>query len=327
MTAEIALLLFIIGVSVVLFSLERWPADVIALGILLTLVLTGLLPAKEAFASFGSDTVMMMLGLLILTAALVRTGVVDMARRAILRRTGDDPNRLLVVIMLSAAMLSAFMSNTATTAFFVPITIGLARRVRMSASKLLMPLAFSSILASSVTLVSSSTNIVISGLMTRYDMRPLGMFELALVGIPIAVAGLIYMVLVGRRLIPDRGHPDELTEEFGIRPYLTETLILHDSPLIGKTLAASGLGRDLDLIVVRVVRAKHRYLAPRADLRFEEGDVLLVEGQRDEILKIKDTVGIDIKADVKLSDPGLQTEDMRMVEVILFAALPLSDAL
>jgi len=323
MTTEIALLLSIIGASVVLFSLEYLPADVIALGILLTLILTGLLPAKAAFACFGSDTVIMILGLLILTAALVRTGVVDAARRAILRRTGDDHGRLLVVIMLSAAILSAFMSNTATTAFFVPITIGLARKVRINASKLLMPLAFASILASSVTLISSSTNIVISGLMTRYDMRPLGMFELALVGVPIAVTGLIYMLSVGRRLIPDRGNPDEWSEEFGIRPYLTEALILPQSPLIGKTLAESGLGRDLDLTVLRVVRDKGRYLVPQANLRLEEGDVLLVEGQRDDILKIKETVGLAIKADVTLSDPGLQTEDVRLVEVILLRRSPL----
>ena len=266
---------------------------------------------------------MMILGLFILTAALVRTGVVDMAGRAILQRTGDSPHRLLAVIMIASATLSAFISNTATTAFFVPLTIGLARKTRMSVSKLLMPLAFSAILASSVTLVSSSTNIVISGLMSRYDMRPIGMFELTLVGIPVVVVGLIYMFLVGRRLMPDRGDLDEIGEVFGLRPYLTEILILPHSPLAGKTLAESGLGRDLDLTVLRVVRAKRDYLAPQADLRLEEGDVLLMEGPRDDILRVKDTVGIDIKADVKLSVPDLQTEAMRLVEAILLRQSPL----
>jgi di/tricarboxylate transporter len=323
MTVQIALLLFIIGVSLILFSLERLPADVIALGILLMLILTGLLPAGQAFAGFGSDTVIMIFGLLILTAALVRTGVVDIAGHAILRRTGDNPNRLFVVIMVASAALSAFMSNTASTAFFVPIVLGLARRARISASRLLMPLAFSAILASSVTLVSSSTNVVISGLMTHYDMPPMGMFELTLVGIPIAVVGLIYMLLVGRWLIPDRGSSDKSAKEFGIRPYLTETLILPDSPLIGKTLAESGLGRDLDLTVLQVVRAKGRDLAPQASLRLEKGDVLLVKGQRNEILKIQDAVGIALKADVKLSDPRLRTKNMRLVEVILLPRSPL----
>ena len=317
MTAQIALVLSIVAAAVVLFSLEHLPADVIGIGILLTLVLTGLLPPERAFAGFGSDTVVMIFGLLVLTASLVRTGVVDVAARAILRFVGDNTDRLLVVIMVATATLSAFISNTATTALFVPITLGLARRTRMSASKLLMPLSFAAILASSVTLVSSSTNIVISGLMTLYELEPLGMFELTPVGIPIAVVGLIYMLLVGRRLIPERDAPDESGESFGIRPYLSEVLILPGSPLIGRTLAESGLGRDMDLTVLRVLRGENHYLAPRANLQLEAGEELLVKGQHDRILKIKDTAGIAIKADVELSDPRLQEEDTRLVEAIL----------
>lgn len=323
MTLEIALLLLIIIVALALFSFEWVPADVAALGILLTLILTGLLPADQAFAGFGSDTVMMMLGLLILTAALLHTGVVEMAGRAVLRRTGHDPRRLLVMIMLAAMALSAFISNTATTAFFVPLVVGLAHRVRLNVSRLLMPLAFASILASSVTLVSSSTNIVVSGLMTGYGLRPMGMFELAPVGVPIAVTGLVYMLVVGHRLLPRRPQAETLTEEFGLRPYLTEFLLRPNSPLIGKTLAESGLGQDLDLTVLGVIRGKDRNLAPRADMRLEAEDVLLVEGPREAIFKAKDTVSIDIRADVEYSDPDLQTEDMRLVEAMLLPRSPL----
>ena len=178
LTLPMVMLLIIIGIALVLFSLERLPADVTALGIMLSLILSGLLPAKQAFAGFGSDTVLMILGLLILTAALVRTGVVDGIGRAILRRARDCPGRLTLTLMTTAAALSALMSNTATTALFVPITIYLARRTRTNLSKLLLPLAFASILASSVTLVSSSTNIVVSGLITQYGLEPIGMFEL-----------------------------------------------------------------------------------------------------------------------------------------------------
>ena len=323
MTIQIALLLFVIVAALVLFSLERLPTDVIALGILLTLTVCGTLPPGQAFASFGSDTVIMIFGLLVLTATLVNTGVVDIAGRTILRLTARNPDRLLPVIMVAAAVLSAFISNTAATALFVPITLGLARRKKMSASKLLMPLAFASILSSSVTLVSSSTNIVISGLMTGYDMPPLGMFELTLVGLPIAVVGLLYMLLMGHKLIPDRSKPDEFVTAFGIRPYLAEILILPGSPLIGKTLAESGLGRDMDLTVLRVVRDVNRYLAPRAKLRLEQDDELLVKGQRDEILQIRDRVGLAIKAEVKLSDLRLQAEEMGLVEVILLPRSPL----
>ena len=323
MTPAILLLLAIIVVALVLFSLERVPADVVALGVMLSLILTGLLPAERAFAGFGSDTVMMILGLLILTAALTRTGVVDIAGRTVMRYTGHAPNRLLVIVVVTAAVLSAFMSNTASTAFFLPIVIGVAQRTRTSASQLLMPLAFAAILTSSVTLVSTSTNLVISGLLTANGMPAMGMFELAPVGLPVAIAGIIYILTIGRRFIPNRLGADEFDQPFGVRLYLTEVMILPGSPIAGKTLIESGLGSELDLNVLRIVRGKNRYFGPRSNLTLEEGDVLLVEGNRDEILKVKDIAGIDIKADVKLSDPGMTNEEAELVEVILLPGSPL----
>lgn len=307
----------------ILFSIERIPADIVAMGLLMALTLTGLLPAEEAFAGFGSDAVIMIFGLLVLTAALLRTGVVENAGRLIIRRVGERPLALLVVIMVASATLGAFMSNTASTAFFVPIVIGIARKARVSASRFLMPLAFSSILSSSVTLVSTSTNIVVSDLMQQHGLKPMEMFELAPVGIPITIVGLLYMILLGQRLIPERAGSGEANGSLADQTYLTEVLILPDSPLAGKTLAESRLGRDLDLTVVRVMREKTQELAPRANLRLLAGDVLLVEGQRDEIIKIKNTAGIDIKADITLADPTLQLGEMRLVEAIILVRSPL----
>ncbi len=323
MTVQMTIVLLIIGASLVLFMFEWIAADVVALGVLVALILTGLLTAEQAFAGFGSSTFVMIFGLLILTAALTRTGVVDMAGRFILRRTGDSPDRLLVIVMVASAVVGAFISNTASTAFFVPATIGLAYRTRVSPSKLLMPLAFASILTSSVTVVSTSTNIIVSGFMTRYGEAPMGMFELSPVGIPVAIAGLFYMFFIGKRLIPERMSAESLDPAYGVRSYLTEVMVLPQSPLVGKSLAESGLGSDLDLTVIRVVRGKRNYMLPQADLTLGEGDVLLVEGQREEVLKIKDEVGIDIKADVKLSDPELEEEDLHLVEAILMPGSPL----
>src|SRR5262245_31385390 len=132
MDSQIVLLLGIIGIGLVLFSFERLPADVIALGIMLSLIVTGLLTPSEAFAGFGSDTVMMILGLLILTAALVRTGVVELSGRFLMRYIGDNPRRILLIIMTASATLGAFMSNTASTAFFIPIVAGIIQRKRLS---------------------------------------------------------------------------------------------------------------------------------------------------------------------------------------------------
>jgi len=318
MTLQIGLLLGILLVAVILFWQEKISADIIALGILLSLIFTKLLPAKEAFAGFGNDAVIMILGLLIMTTALQRTGVIDLAGRVVLSRTGDSPNRILLIVMLLTAGLGAFVSNTASTAFFLPVVIGIARKSKMSPSKLLMPLAFSSILTSSVTLVSTS-NIVISGMMQNYGLPPMGMFELAPAGIPIAIGGLFYMYFVGRRLIPDRVHATDLTEEFGVRPYLSEIIIQPGSSVADKTLAEAKVGQALGLTVLRIFRGESNYLAPRSDTVLKAGDILLVEGSQEDILKIKDVAGVEIKADVLLSDPDLQLGDMALVEGILLS--------
>src|SRR5688572_9932241 len=315
MTQDIALLLILVGVCLVLFSIDRIPPDVIALGLVLALVFAGLLDPKSAFAGFGSDTVIMILGLLILTAALMRTGVMDLAGAYILRYTGTSSTRLLIVVMLASAVVGAFMSNTASTAFFLPIVIGLAARARISPSALLLPLAFSSILTSSVTLISTSTNIVVSGLMTQHDLAPIDMFELAPVGVPILAVGLVYMFVVGRLWLKKHPPAAKDDETYIVRPYLTEIVVLPTSPLVGKTLAESGLGRDLNLTVVRVIRNKDDYLTPYPELRIQASDIFLVEGRSEEILKVKDTAGIEIKADVKLSDPDLHTDNLELVEV------------
>ena len=208
MDGQVALLLAILVVIIVLFAFEWVAADVVAIGLLVTLVLTGMLTMDEAFAGFGSSTFILLLGLFILTAALTRTGVVDMAGRRILRYTGSNPNQLLLIVMGAASGLSTVLSNTAATAFFLPVVLGLARRTKVSASRLLLPLAFATILASSTTLISTSTNVVISGLMSQYGMGRMGLFELTPVGVPILIVGLIYMYFIGQRLLPKRERAD-----------------------------------------------------------------------------------------------------------------------
>ncbi|MFL7794519.1 MAG: SLC13 family permease [Anaerolineae bacterium] len=321
MDVQILVLLGTILTALVLFSLERIPTDATALGVLLFLILTGLLPAEQAFAGFGSDVFVLILGLLILMEALSRTGVTSFVSSAIRRRTSSGPSRILLTVMVSAVAVGAFMSNTAATAFFLPIVIGLAGNAKLSPAKFLMPLAFASILASSITLIGTSTNIVVSGLMTQYGLAPISMFELAPAGIPIAVVGLAYMFLLGYRLVPDRIPAEEL-EGISMGLYITEILIPADSSLVGMTLDASGLGRDLDLTVLRIIRGR-KYVVPRADTTLAKGDVLLVEGARENILRVKQVSGVEIKADVEFSLSDLEVEHVMLTDVIITPSSPL----
>jgi di/tricarboxylate transporter len=319
---QIPLLVGTVVVAMVLFSIERIPAEVTALALLMFLVLTGLLPTEEAFAGFSSDVVMMMFGLLIIMAALDRTGVTDLTGRAILRRTGSTPLQILAVVMVAAVAIGPFMSNTAATAFFLPIVVGVARRQQLSPARFLMPLAFASILASSITLIGTSTNIVVSGMMANHDMRSMGMFELAPAGIPIAIVGVLYMFFVGRHLIPDRIPKDEL-EDLGSHLYISEMRIPDGSPLVGDTLEAAHLGSDLDLKVLGVLREDTAHVVPRATTRLQVGDVLLVEGRREAILRAADSGDLDLVAEVEYSVDDLPTEHIGLKEVILVPGSPL----
>lgn len=319
---QIPLLVGTVVVAMVLFSIERIPAEVTALALLMFLILTGLLPTEEAFAGFSSDVVLMMFGLLIIMAALDRTGVTDLVGRAILRRPDSGPLKILAVVMIAAVVIGAFMSNTAATAFFLPIVVGVARRQQLSPAKFLMPLAFASILASSITLIGTSTNIVVTGMMANYDMRAMGMFELAPVGIPIAIVGLVYMFFVGRHLVPDRSPPDKF-EDLSIHLYFSEMSISNGSALVGHTLKEAHLGSDLDLKILGVIRDDTAHILPRATTRLEVGDVLLVEGKRDAVLGAAESDDIDMVAEVEFSVDDLPTERIGLEEVILVPGSPL----
>lgn len=311
----IALVLVLLGLLIIFFALDVVPMDVLALALLSVLLLLRLVKPEAAFAGFGSDTVIMIAGLFVMTEALVRTGVVDSMGRLLQRYGSSSGYMMAVLIMILVAVLSAFISNTAATAVFVPAVLALAKRANLSPSKLLMPLAFASILTSSVTLISTSTNIVISGLMVAKGMAPLGMFELAPVGIPITVVGLLYMFTLGMKLLPNR-HEESLEEDYHLRDYLTEVVVLPDSPLVGKTLAEISRELDLDWAPLSILRDELKII-PRRRQVLQAGDVLLVEAKADEIIRIKDTAGLEIKADLKLPEDPFNRAEIQLVEALV----------
>ena len=323
MTPDIAICLTILALAVVLFAWDRVPADVVALGAMLAVIATGLLPTDKAFAGFGSDTVMMILGLLVMSAGLIQTGVVEIAGRRVFDLAGRNPAIFLPVIMVSVATVSAFMSNTAATAFFVPLVLGYTSRLGISPSKYLLPLAFASILTSSVTLISTSTNLVVSDLLTRYQQPPMGMFELAPVGVPIAIVGLLYMWTIGVRLIPQRDD-QKAEEKIGERKYQADAVVAEDGPLVGKSLKGANITADAGLTVVKLIRGEDTMRGEKlADIELEAGDELFIEGLRADLLKIKDIKGLAFKADVHLPDPDEDKEQTTIVEGVLLPRSPL----
>jgi di/tricarboxylate transporter len=226
--------------------------------------------------------------------------------------------------MLLVATVSAFMSNTAATAFFVPLVLGYASKVGESPSKFLLPLAFASILTSSVTLISTSTNLVVSELLTRYRQPPMGMFEMAPVGIPIAVLGILYIWTIGVRLLPQR-EDQKPEEKIGERKYQADIVVDADGPLVGKSPTAAKITGGTGLSVVKLTRGAETLRGEKrlADLELQAGDELLIEGLRSNLLKIKDIEGLDFKADVHVADPEDEKDKSTIVEGVLLPRSPL----
>jgi di/tricarboxylate transporter len=213
-----------------------------------------------------------------------------------------------------AGAVSAFLTNTTVTAILMSPVIGISRKARISPSRLLIPLAFASILGGTCTLIGTSTNIAVSGYIERAGMKPLSLFEIAPVGVIALGAGILYMLVVGKRLLPDR-EDESLTEEYHIREYLSEIVVLPDSHLIGQRTFESDLSK-LEMRILEVIRGDEKFL-PDARTQIHSGDILLVEGKAEDLLKVKETAGIEIKADMKLGDRDLQTDDIKIAEVLI----------
>ncbi len=316
LTFEIAAFLILFVVGLVLFATEYFSADVTALGLMLALVVLGLLEPEAAFAGFGSETVMMLLGLLILADMLIQTGFVDIVGRRLLRFVGKSSARLQGIILVAPAIMSAFLSNTASVAFFLPIVLGLANRTKISVSKLLMPMAFAAILAGPTTLIGTATNVIISGLMQEYGLAPLGVFELTPVGLPILIVGLIYMATIGKRLIPERTAGMDDDQDLSKNLYFTEIRIPTASNMVGKTIESSGLIHAMQLGMLFLQRDDDT-LNPRAETVLEADDILLVEGTREDILRLQNEAAIEISGQIRELDAYMQDGSGRIAEVVI----------
>lgn len=318
MTTQIGIVLALLFVALVLFSLERIPIEVVAILLVMALVLTNTLTPAEAFAGFGNDIVITIAGLFVLTGGLAKTGVIDLVGRRLHRTAGDSEFRMVALIMFAAALCAAVMKNTTTTAMFLPVVLGLAARRKISPSKLLMPLAFGAILGGTCTLIGTSTNLAVSGALPRYGMQPFTMFELTSVGVVIVAVGMLYMLLVGLHLLPRRQATESLTEQYHVRQYVTEVMVLDDSPLIGKSLSEARISDELDLTVLGILRGEEQFrIAPNPKEKIQVDDLLLVQGRVEDILRVKAEAGIEIKPDFKLNDSVLEGKDAELFEAMV----------
>jgi di/tricarboxylate transporter len=263
--------------------------------VMVALALTGLVTPSEALSGFSNSAVVTVWAVLILSAGLTRTGVANIVGRQLLRLAGHSEVRLIAVIMLAAGILSGFMNNIGVAAMLLPVVIDMARRTGRPPSKLLMPLAFSTLLGGMFTQIGTPPNILISEAMRDMDLDAFGMFDYAPTGLVALLVGVVFMVLLGRRLLPARDitkdtgalSTDELEAVYDINERLFQIKLPADSLLHGKTLAECRFGSALDLNVFAILRNGKTHLAPDPDRTLQAGDELLVGGKLDQLDELR----------------------------------------
>lgn len=310
---EIALVLGLLLIAIALFASEKFSVDVVTLMLLMVLTLTKIITPNQAFAGFSDDFIIILASIFVLSAALEDTGILDFLVNWMMRHAGHRPMTLLMFIMVVPGIVSAFMNNTTVTALFVTPIVGVAKRLNSSPSKYLMPLAYASILGGTCTLIGTSTNVAVSGFISNAGLEPFGFFEFSGIGLVIFSVGIVYMMTIGRHMLPDY-QSQALTSTYNIKTYLTEILVQEDSPLIGQIAFASDLSK-MSFRILNIIRSKENFL-PDYRTRIRAGDILLVEGEIEDLIKVKETKGIKILADVIIED-DLVGGDIRLAEILI----------
>ena len=317
MTLPMILLLVIIFIAIVLFAVDAFPADVIGIGIMVLLVVTGILSPEEGILGFGSETAIKTLGLLLLTTALIKTGFVQMTTRRIVERVGEDKNRLFWIVSLGTAGMGSFTSNTASTAFFLPVTLSVSKKLKQHPSKMLMSMAFAAILSSSMTAIATSTNLVVSGLLTSYGLEPMGIFELTPIGIPILLVGLLYMFFIGRKMIPERELEDNNKYLQRDTRYYAEVEIPKKSPWVEKEIKQLGLRDEFDISIINIERPGEGEVKPSGKTRLRAGDQLVLDGGCEGIFALNDRKAVRFCSTPDEELPEAIKKKYGMAEVVL----------
>jgi di/tricarboxylate transporter len=299
-TWEIAFLFLVLAAMVYLFMTEKIPVELTAFLGLLVLVFTRYVPVAEAFTGFSSPAVMTMFSIFFISGALLQTGVADAVGGRLHALAGGREVPLIALVMTVTGVLSAFMFNVAAAAVMLPVIASLARRSGVAPSRLFMPLAFGAILGGTTTLIGTPPNILAAEALAEHGHEPFGLFDFTPIGLALLVAGVVFMLTLGRRLLPRRAADMQarastlLSRAYRLEERLTSIAIPAGSGLDGRSLRDARLGTTLDVKVVAVERGGRRHLAPPPDFALRGGDHLLVEGRFDDLSELLRVQGIAV---------------------------------
>jgi len=328
-TVDMMVVLGLIAAVLALFISEVVPIDITALGTMVAVILlepwTGVGPS-DGVSGFASTATVTVLAMFILSEGIRRTGVLRLLGNRIVEWARGSFYRLYGALIGLSGTTAGLINNTPVVAMMIPMAVNLARRTRLSPSKLLMPISFASMLGGMLTLIGTSTSILASDVSARLLGHPFSMFEFTALGAIVLVTGWAYLMVVGHRLLPERIKPEEdLTEEFEMSGYLTEVVVTEESPLVGYTAREALEQLAIDVDVVQMIRDGTAFPAPLGPKQFRPGDILMLRTTRPALMQIMEGQKLEPIAHNKITEKDLAVEekDEALIEVVLLSDSPL----
>ena len=327
MDTQLIITFAILVVALILFLTDKLPADLVALLVVVALGLAGILTTEEAFSGFSRTAVITIIAIYVLAEALQRTGVTEQVGNILLKVGGNTELRLVVVVMIAGAFLSLFMNNIAAAAVLLPAVSGAAKKADVNTSRLLLPLAFGTILGGMATLLTTS-NIVISSLLRDQNIEGFGLTDFAPVGIPMIVAGVLYVSFVGRKFLPgesmmerttapNKEEQQDLVAAYKLGENLFRARVPDNSFLIGKQLSESTLREDFGVSVVAIERNDKKHFALSPKTQIERGDVLVLEGDENDFRRRDVEPYMEFLPAPEWTERDLESRVVEVVEAML----------
>lgn len=320
---SIVLTLSVTAIALVLFIVESFPSDITALGVMVALILLKQVTPQEGIAGFSNPATITVMAMFILSAGIARTGVLQNASSWLIRWGGKQLSQQIITLGIIVGPLSGLINNTAIVSVFLPIVEDFCQQHRISPSKLLMPLSFATILGGMITVIGTSTSVLASGLAGDLGLGEFSLFQFTALGLIIFVIGLAYLGLVAPLLLPNRKIDDQgLSQKYGMKDYVSELVITPRSSLVGQTLRASQLQRRFDVDVLELIRDNTHFPQPLADKTLAAGDILLARGGKQDLLKIRESEGLEILPDVQFGQKSWQrdvSEEEGIAEALVIA--------
>jgi di/tricarboxylate transporter len=300
MTFEIAFVLGVLLLALAAFMWEKYPPDIVALSVFCILLLSGILPRERAMAVFANPAPITVAAMFVLSAALVKCGAIDYLTGWFARVSFLPYQVVMFMLVMLVAFVSAWINNTPVVVVFVPVVLSLAKRMNLPASKFLIPLSYAAVMGGTCTLIGTSTNLVVNGILVDRGEPGMKMFELAWLGIPTAIIGGLYLALLGKRLLPARETLTSILTDEERREYLTEAFVPLGSPLKGKSLKTAGLVSARGFRVIEVVRNGIAITIDNETSPLQEGDRLVLACRPSGIARARAMPGFDFTAEAGL---------------------------